>query len=1087
MKRHNPLTLIALIIYTQFLLPGILFSQDSTKSSMENDTLISLFNKSYLNYNQDQIMGLPFRNLSSFGLMAPSAYYLKGGDMNYYGVSTTGNSNVLDGMQISDISNLPIRIIDTYRLYIKQAPITSGFSSGGITSLVTLSDPVKPIFLFDISTNQAIGLQGYKGELYVHIPFGNKNREQKQRPSLLIAGSYALTNNNDPVWKGTQKLVSDKLQLLTDNPLRPSGAGSGTYSNSSFITAADMIDQKVPDNNGSKGFYPYVKIDFPISKNMNLSVGNYSVIDETDIYNSGNRIFNSNNNNVRTRRNFDNYLNFRHSFDISEDLKIGYNLNLQYSNYYSKIANPQLEDSFFDYGYVGKFTSYKMPTFELGSDTVDGQYYENVWVLNSWDYDTLVEFVPSNLNPDLSSYTSGYYDIYSGQPVGHYQNLDDIFLGGGLINGHQQESVYNMFNNTGYSNSVYEENNLEKFRASLLFEVDYGIHHILLGGEYNKESLSNYSIAPSGLWSLMRGLTNFHLGELDKDNPILVAYNGHVDTILYHRKYDANAQQNFDKNLRQILGLPIDGLEYIDIDSYDRANNTIVYYDENGVMKEISTPKDLLSLDMFSNDELLNDGPSYVNYSGYDYKGNKLKGKADPYSFFNDFSIGASEPQYWAAFIQDEFRWKNLHVQLGLRVDVYDANQPVLKDEYSLYQISDVNEANQKGELEFSKPENIGDDYSVYVDKVIDPTRVTGYRNGHIWYDEEGVEILDPSLLDVGSGISPYLKYPEVHGMYGDWEPSMTFEDYARTINLLPQVSIDYTLFKQLNIYTTYSSTTHNPSYYSRFRPEQYYYSQYRSQGIMSNSALKPTRNDRFFAGIKAAFFKKVMLDVSYINTTVVNFVIPKIMDGAYPINYVTFVNDPNSITTPGFEAGISYINNTAEGIYGGISYTQLFPEELQMSSFGVSDKVLNANLGYRFGNQGSNIFNGLSAIVYYHNRSGVPYIATNNGFYSHMDRTPSINMVNININKKFIIGQKASLDVYLIVENLFNFQNVFNVYSDTGDASDDGFLSDPGNQQFIENQLDPDSYRLLYEMSLYNTRHYDIPRIWRVGLTFRY
>ena len=78
-------------------------------------------------------------------------------------------------------------------------------------------------------------------------------------------------------------------------------------------------------------------------------------------------------------------------------------------------------------------------------------------------------------------------------------------------------------------------------------------------------------------------------------------------------------------------------------------------------------------------------------------------------------------------------------------------------------------------------------------------------------------------------------------------------------------------------------------------------------------------------------------------------------------------------------------------------------------------------------------------------------------------------------------------LNVYLVIENLFNFKNVFDVYSDTGEADDDGFLSDPTNDRFIENQLNPESYRLLYQMHLYNPQHYDIPRIWRFGLTFRY
>ncbi|MDP1340745.1 hypothetical protein, partial [Klebsiella variicola] len=67
------------------------------------------------------------------------------------------------------------------------------------------------------------------------------------------------------------------------------------------------------------------------------------------------------------------------------------------------------------------------------------------------------------------------------------------------------------------------------------------------------------SYAPTRLWSLMRGLTNFHIMEIDTDNPFLISYDGIVDTVMYYRRYDELSQRTFDKNLRTKLGLPLDG------------------------------------------------------------------------------------------------------------------------------------------------------------------------------------------------------------------------------------------------------------------------------------------------------------------------------------------------------------------------------------------------------------------------------------------------------------------------------------------------------------------------------------------------
>ncbi len=72
----------------------------------------------------------------------------------------------------------------------------------------------------------------------------------------------------------------------------------------------------------------------------------------------------------------------------------------------------------------------------------------------------------------------------------------------------------------------------------------------------------------------------------------------------------------------------------------------------------------------------------------------------------------------------------------------------------------------------FDKPHNIGDDYFVYVDKIKDPNRVVGYRKGNRWFNADGIEILDPTILDVGSGISRYLMEPNIYSFdIENWTP----------------------------------------------------------------------------------------------------------------------------------------------------------------------------------------------------------------------------------------------------------------------------------------------------------------------------
>ena len=106
------------------------------------------------------------------------------------------------------------------------------------------------------------------------------------------------------------------------------------------------------------------------------------------------------------------------------------------------------------------------------------------------------------------------------------------------------------------------------------------------------------------------------------------------------------------------------------------------------------------------------------------------------------------------------FRINDLLLNVGLRVDRYDANSKVLKDPYSLYAIRGAGDVSTLNGLDYMHPENIGNNYAVYVDDMDNPSSIAGYRNGDIWYDANGVEVSNPELIAQASNtgyITPYL------------------------------------------------------------------------------------------------------------------------------------------------------------------------------------------------------------------------------------------------------------------------------------------------------------------------------------------
>ena len=103
--------------------------------------------------------------------------------------------------------------------------------------------------------------------------------------------------------------------------------------------------------------------------------------------------------------------------------------------------DPKHQYNMFNYGHVGYYTTRRRPSYEYNSDL-------NMYVHNGFK-DEEVSFTPSETNAALAAITSQYYEIYAGDPIGHYENLFQIQQGNALRNGDAPTSVYSMWSNIG--------------------------------------------------------------------------------------------------------------------------------------------------------------------------------------------------------------------------------------------------------------------------------------------------------------------------------------------------------------------------------------------------------------------------------------------------------------------------------------------------------------------------------------------------------------------------------------------------------------------------------------------------------------
>jgi outer membrane receptor protein involved in Fe transport len=623
--------------------------------------------------------------------------------------------------------------------------------------------------------------------------------------------------------------------------------------------------------------------------------------------------------------------------------------------------------------------------------------------------------------------------------------------------------------------------------------------------------------------------------QLDKNNPIPLYYDLNGEPIFggvvdYPRLYDGASQALFDYNLRNELGLPTNGTDWIDLNSY--APSTF-------------------SINMFSPDELLNNGSSFVSYYGYDYTGEKLSSQPTLDDFFNQIrtvdgyngpnvysrNIGAYEPNYVAGYIQDKFAFKDLIFNIGLRIDRFDANQKKLKDPYLLFPAitaGEVRAGGDRGNLNESIPTNIGDDYVVYVDNLENPGQVVGYRNGDKWYNNEGAELANSSSLLTSTGIQPYLQDPDK--TEATQISSEAFEDYEPQTTFMPRIAFSFPISDEAMFFAHYDVLSRRPSGATRFNPTQYLFMQ-NVNDIINNPNLKPSSTVDYelgfqqklnnFSSLKISVFYKEERDMVQVT---------KVVD-AYPITYTTYGNLDFS-TIKGMT--VAYDLRRMGNVRLRASYTLQFADgtgsstqqALAVISAGFPNlKTINAlnwdqrhaistSFDYHYGkgkdydgpvisfkDKNIKLLEEAGANIVIIGGSGVPYskqrnITKEGGFASEAavldgtlngSRLPwQVNM-DAKLDKYFDLEwgrenkKRASLNVYLQVLNVLNTLNVTGVYGATGNPDDDGYLNDPGAQQGIISLNDEQAFRELYTLKVNNPGNFSLPRQIRLGLMLNF
>jgi hypothetical protein len=1070
----------------------------------------------------DDIAKMPGRSAAAVATTVGGVYSEDGEVGSIRGARSEGTVYYVDGIKVRGTSSVPKSAIEQVQVITGGLSANYGDATGGVISITTRGPSSKWFGGAEFVTSQFLDPYGYNlGGLMISGPIW-KIEEAGQNRERTIAGFLLSVEANhivDPrpsavgAWVANPEVIDD----IRNNPLiiEQTTSGALVYQQTDFLREENFSNINVRNNAGNKSVNIAGKIDIQPIRDLDISIGGTLDYRDMSLYSFGNQLFNYENNGRQVYNNWRVYGRLTQKFTTVFDEETKsiirdpfYTIQVDYSRTMSNTFDDKHRDNFFDYGYVGKFDTDVETFYMYGTDSLTGL---EGWIQETYFY-RIEDYESGDLNPDLARYTEQYFENF-GQ--NYYIDRNSVILRRGLLNGMSAPGIYGLWASPGNPYGSYTKSDANQFRVSASGSANIKGHEVSLGFEFEQRNDNYYGLAPFGLWDVARGYMNFHILEKDLQNPIPIydANGVFQDTVNYPRLYNPSAHNHFDREFRAYHGYDVYGLDWIDIDAFD--------------------PSDF-KLEMFSADELFNQGYNLVTYYGYDHVGNKLNYKPTLDDFFNKTNsegvktrpIAPFEPNYMAGYIMDKFAFRDLVFNIGVRVDRYDANQKVLKDPYlfsDAYRVGD----NDPWLNQFDHPENIPDGAVVYVNDVSNPTAINGYRVGSSWYNDTGVEVENPRSIAGSGGISPYLIKPS------EELDVNAFEDYKPQIDISPRIAFSFPISDIALFSAHYNVLSKRPTYSARLDPIEYYFIRLKNTDMINNPNLQTEKTIDYELGFQQRLTNTSALKISAFYREMRDMQQAIALVGAYPVNHYSYGNIDFG-TIKGFSA--AYDLRRTGNISMRVSYTLQFADGTG-SSFESQASIIKSdkpnlrttmpldfdqrhsfaiNLDYRYGGKasrtpyngpkiaGRNILANTGANFTINSGSGSPYtqrdrpsggavIGSINGA-----RKPWRTNINARIDRDFRFKltdakeegnteRYGNLNVYLEISNLLNTLNVLNVYSYTGNADDNGFLNFAEYQQAIGTQNDEIAYRNYYAMYINSPYNYSLPRTIRLGVMFSF
>ena len=1083
----------------------------------------------------EQIKNLPTRNINALAAVTAGLSTAdEGGAITVRGSRSNATDYYVDGIRVQG-SLIPETEIDQLQVITGGIEAKYGDVTGGVISITTKGPSNKLVGGIDLETSSL--LDPYDNTILGFNLSGPllKNKKEKTLLGFRLSGRYTSFLDDDPPAVDVFRVSDERLKELEANPLLD--VGGNPLVAADFSSAEDVEVLKANPFESNERIDLTGKLEARITDDIDIAFTGAYRTSENQFTPGRWQVYNSHNNPTRDIETYRGNFRWRHRLNFSNNSKPGilrnvtYTLQAGYENAQTNEADKRHGQNLFNYGYIGNFDVEWIPSFGVELDEFGEPVFTHVDNLA-----VLRNYARSEINPVLANYNNAMGIAFGDplDPLSLNEGIDNFVIGGnaGLLSSEaffaRNGFVSNIFTSSwnfhsnvgvGYNLVNKSENETFTFNGNVSFDLypngsEKGRHNIEIGFMHEMRVNRSHSVAPFGLWNIARQQANSHILGIEDGAPIIGTIESEEFGTLELRGLSlADDNENlFFRNIRNAdnLNVPLD--QFVNVDGLS---------------------PDQLTLDLFAAKELNDQG--ILSYFGYDYLGNKFDGDfedfftaTDPVTGVRTFPVAPNRPIYSSFYIQDKFTFKDIIFRVGVRVDRYDANTMVLKDNYSLYEIMGAQEYHDR--FGGSRPGNIGEDYKVYLDET--QSVVQAYRDGDLWFRGDGTPVNSPIEIE---GIRSGLVFPKYQDDNAndnpnyikskDFDVNASFEDYKPQINIMPRLAFSFPVSANANFFAHYDVLVQRPPSNTIATPLNYFYFIDNAGGLINNPNLKPTRTIDYEVGFQQKLSVNSALKLAAYYKEIRNLVQQRTFFPVPFVNQYTTYDNQDFGTVKGFTAQYDLRKTPTSNISFQANYTLQFADGTGSNANSQNGLTSRGNLrtlfpldfderhrlvgtiDYRFrgGNRylgprifGKNVFENAGVNLQVITVSGRPFTATEipielggQGTIGAINgaRKPWSFTLNLRADKSFRISDFLNVNVYFRVSNLLDRRNVINVYSATGSPMDDGFLQSANGLDQIEtilnSQRNLDSYLAAYNWAVNNPNLFSLPRRMYLGIVF--